>query len=179
MASMLDIAVPIVMLVVFASCMCTGGLSDLASMRIPNRVSVVLVATFVLLAPVSGISLALYGTHLLAGVAVFAVGFALFAANVIGGGDAKMIAATAVWFGLSGDLADFLVSTAIAGGVLALCILALRAAAGRLAGVGIPLPAHFHDARAGLPYGVAIAFAGLVTIMHTPLAQMAIARFHA
>src|SRR5690606_39645795 len=68
--------------------------SDALSMTIANRVSILLLATFVVLALLTGMALPEIGMHLLAGVAVLAVTFVLFALGGMGGGDAKLIAAT-------------------------------------------------------------------------------------
>ena len=62
-----------------------------------------------------------FGFHVLTGVALFAVGFALFAAGLFGGGDAKLLAAAGLWFGWP-QTVPFLVLTALAGGLLALVI---------------------------------------------------------
>jgi len=82
--------------------------------------------------------------HAAAAVAVFAVGAALFALGVWGGGDVKLCAALALLTGFS-DLPRFLFVMAVAGGVVALAVLALR---GRAAGGQVP-------------YGLAIAAAGI------------------
>ena len=66
-----------------------------------------------------------------AGAAVLALTFALFGFGWIGGGDAKLAAATALWLGFDTLMEYFLVAS-IAGGGLTLAILALRK---------LPLPA--------------------------------------
>ena len=53
------------------------------------------------------------------------VGAAMFALGWIGGGDAKLLASAALWVGLRG-LAPFAIYTALAGGLLALGLVALR-----------------------------------------------------
>jgi prepilin peptidase CpaA len=87
-----------------------------------------------------------------AGLALFASGAALFAFRIWGGGDVKLAGAVGAWVGWSG-VPTFLLAMALAGGVLALLILALRPAK-RL----FPWLA----AERGVPYGVAIAAAGMI-----------------
>jgi prepilin peptidase CpaA len=100
-------------------------------------------------------------SHLAAGTAVLAVAFLCFACRWIGGGDAKLAAATALWLGF-GNLFDYLIYTSILGGALTLIIVLFRT---------IPLPAvlvgsqwaerlHRHDG--GIPYGIALAAAALI-----------------
>jgi prepilin peptidase CpaA len=95
-----------------------------------------------------------------AGLAVLAVTFTLFACGWIGGGDAKLAAATALWFGF-GPLMDYLVYASVFGGILTLAIIRYRVT---------PLPAllqgqdwalRLHRADEGVPYGIALAGAAL------------------
>ena len=68
-------------------------------MTIENRVPVVLLVAFALIAPMTGMDWPAFGWHFVAGGIVLSVTFALFALGVMGGGDAKLMAATAVWMG--------------------------------------------------------------------------------
>jgi prepilin peptidase CpaA len=100
------------------------------------------------------------GLHVgLAGIAL-GIGFFMFAMGWIGGGDAKLFAATALWLGPQ-HVVDYAIVAAILGGVLTLAILGLRMT---------PLPAGFgqqewllrlHNPRNGVPYGIALAAAAL------------------
>src|SRR5690606_3211785 len=98
-----------IIFVVFPLCLAVAAFSDLFTMTIPNRVSAVLLAAFILVAPLAGLGLADIAQHLAAGLVVFAVCFALFALNIMGGGDAKLLTASAVWFGMSLSLVEYLV----------------------------------------------------------------------
>src|SRR5215208_4410974 len=127
------------LLLVFPALMAYAAASDLLTMTIPNRLSLALVAAF----------------------AVFGVGW-------IGGGDAKLAAATALWLGFDTLMEYFLVAS-IAGGGLTLAILALRK---------LPLPAialrwdwlsRLHHPKTGVPYGIALALAALVVYPHTAI----------
>ncbi|TGT92468.1 peptidase, partial [bacterium M00.F.Ca.ET.155.01.1.1] len=84
-----------VIFVVFPFCMLFAAISDVLSMTIANRVPVLLLATFALVAPLTGMDWATYGGHFAAGALVLAVTFGLFALGGMGGGDAKLLAATA------------------------------------------------------------------------------------
>ena len=97
------------------------------------------------------------GWHLLAGLLGLAMGFTLFALGWIGGGDAKLFAAVALWLGLK-DLMPYALVASVFGGALTIAVLLLRQC---------PLPAllarqgwivRLHDARSGIPYGVALAW---------------------
>src|SRR5262245_50208431 len=107
----------------FPAVMAFGGAMDLLTMTIPNRVSIALAALFVVLAPLAGFTGVAFVQHAGAGALVLLVGFLMFARGWIGGGDAKLMAAAALWLGFP-HLAAFFVQVAILGGVLAVAILA-------------------------------------------------------
>ncbi|MEO7787921.1 MAG: prepilin peptidase [Sphingomicrobium sp.] len=88
-----------------------------------------------------------------------AVGTVLFSAQLLGGGDVKLLAACLAWFNWTHGW-KALVAIAIAGGIVALVLIGLRLAIGR------------RDARwpvlrprGGIPYGIAIA-AGTAAMTH-------------
>ena len=145
---------------------------DLASYTIPNLVSLGIVAVFVVFALVSGLPGAAIGGHFAAGLVALAGGFALFAAGWIGGGDAKLFAATALWFGFS-DIMSYAVVAALFGGALTIALLVARR---------VPLPAtlvrrgwiaRLHDSRSGVPYGVALAAGALVVLPSSQILHLA------
>jgi prepilin peptidase CpaA len=150
-----------------------AAFSDLFTMTIPNRISLILVAGFAGCAVITGLPLQQFLTHAGAGLAVLAVGFTLFALGWIGGGDAKFASAIALWLGL-GHVLDFLLVASIFGGGLTLAILILRSR---------PLPAfalswgwlsHLHHPKTGVPYGIALSAAALAVYPETFLWQAAI-----
>ena len=98
-----------------------AGAGDALSLRIPNWLTALTALLFVPMAIATAMPLEQFGFHVLTGVALFAVGFALFAAGLFGGGDAKLLAAAGLWFGWP-QTVPFLVLTALAGGLLALVI---------------------------------------------------------
>jgi prepilin peptidase CpaA len=113
-------------LVVFPFCMVFAAVSDLLSMTIANRVAIVLIATFAIVAPLTGMDWSTYGWHFAVCLAVLIATFALFAIGGMGGGDAKLMAATALYMGMSVQLIEYLVTSAFVGGLLTIAILAYR-----------------------------------------------------
>jgi prepilin peptidase CpaA len=136
---------------------------DLASFTIPNFLQAVLLAGFAVFAIVSHMTLGALGWHLLAAAIGFAIGFTLFAFNFVGGGDAKLFACVALWFGFPGIL-DYAIIASVFGGALTLLILGFR---------HVPLPGvlarqgwlmRLHDPNSGVPYGVALAIGALALL---------------
>lgn len=136
---------------------------DLASYTIPNRLSLALVLAFFVFFVCTGAPLPVLGWHLVAFAVALLCSFTLFALGYIGGGDAKLFAATALWFGFA-DLPAYALVAALFGGALTLAILLLRR---------LPLPAfligqrwiaRLHDAKSGIPYGVALAAGALCVL---------------
>jgi prepilin peptidase CpaA len=164
-----------VILVVFPFCLALAAFSDLLTMTIPNRVSAVLLASFLLVAPFADFDLGQIGLHLAAAGLVFAVCFCLFAANVMGGGDAKLLTASAIWFGLNAALMAFLFYVAVFGGLLTLAVLLLRRQENAILAAGIPVPRLLLTAKK-IPYGIAIALGGFAAYPSSPLMQTALAQ---
>lgn len=154
-------------------CLAIAALTDLFEMTIPNWISVVLITVFLLISPMSGLSLAEFGWHFVAAGLVFSVCFALFALNVMGGGDAKLLTAAALWFGFNHSLFEFLVLTGYLGGMLTIVIVLLRVNWDKLATVGLRLPQTLMVATK-IPYAIAIGAAGLLAYPNSPLVIAAI-----
>jgi prepilin peptidase CpaA len=162
--------------VVFPFCMVFAAVSDMMSMTIANRVSLLLVATFALAAPMTGMEWSQFGLHFAAAFLVLAVTFGLFAIGAMGGGDAKLLAATALWMGFGIELLQYVVYGGVLGGLLTLMILRFRSSPIAVVTATNPLLRHFADRDAGIPYGVALGAAGLLMFPATPLAQWALQR---
>jgi len=153
-------------LLLFPALMAFAASSDLFTMTISNKLSLALVAAFFLLVIVTGMGFAAIGMHLAAAALVLAVAFLLFTQGWIGGGDAKLAAAAALWFGF-GHLLDFLVYASLLGGGLTLVLIQFRR---------LPLPGllarqdwimRLHDKAGGVPYGIALAAAALIVYPKT------------
>ncbi len=162
--------------VVFPFCMLFAAISDALSMTIANRVSLVLAGTFLVVAPLSGMALPDFGLHLAAGAAVLVVTFGLFALGGMGGGDAKLLAATSVWMGFNLCLLEYLVVSAFLGGLLTMAILAYRKSALADFTRDNPVLRHFADNAVGVPYGIALGLGGLVAYPDSPLMLWALER---
>ena len=148
---------------------------DLTTYQIPNWISLAVVADFVVAAAIAVQDPVAIAWHLGAGLAMLVAGIGLFAANVLGGGDAKLLAASAVWFGWAG-LFKFVIYVAILGGVLALFILGLRRAGLRESWTGRPWIQRLRAPDRGIPYGIAIAAAA--GLMFVPIAGIAVTTAH-
>ena len=153
-------------LLLFPAMMAFAASSDLFTMTISNRVALILVTGFLALAWWSGMSVDDVLSHLGAGLAVLAVTFVFFTRGWIGGGDAKLAAATALWFGFDHLLA-YLLYASIFGGVLTFAMIRFRL---------MPLPdrlaeqewvKRLHKLDGGVPYGIALAAAALTVYPHT------------
>jgi len=133
---------------------------DVRTFTISNSLNL----TVALLAPLYWLSIALplwpnAAIQLAVGAGVFALLAAAFYAGMMGGGDVKLAAALALWFSPASTV-KFLVLMSIAGGVVTLAAMALHRARKR-------------PGRPQIPYGVAIAFGGLVILTQRFLNQFA------
>ncbi|ESR24825.1 A24 family peptidase [Lutibaculum baratangense] len=155
-----------IVLLAFPALMGLAASFDALTMTIPNRISIALVLSFALAAILVGLPAAGVWAHVGAGALALAVGFACFALGWIGGGDAKLAAAAALWIGWS-HLLEYALLFSILGGVLTLAI---------LMGRQLPLPQmlcrvgwidRLHDRNTGIPYGIALAAAALVLFPET------------
>lgn len=154
--------IDIVALVLFPALMAYSALSDLFTMTIANWISALLVVAFVTLAVASGLSVeAIAIDHLSCGLATLVLTFALFAFRWIGGGDAKLAAATAVWVGWP-HIADYGLLASLIGAALTFAILFFRKTALSPRWAGLAWLARLHDRKTGVPYGIALACAGLM-----------------
>jgi prepilin peptidase CpaA len=154
-------------LMLFPAAMAFAASTDLLTMTISNRLSLILVGGFFALALASGTGMAEILSHMGAGALVLTAGFVFFARGWIGGGDAKLAAATALWLGFD-FLLNYLLFASIFGGALTLLLIQFRT---------LPLPAllarqpwaqRLHNKDGGVPYGIALAAAALVVYPDTP-----------
>ena len=142
------------------------ALMDLTTMTIRNTVVVVLLIAYAVLAPLSGIPLQDIALSTAMAVGTLVIGIACFACGWIGGGDAKLAAVAALWFGLSHTF-DFLLCTALFGGGLTLLILFFRTLIMPASLAATPWIQRLHARDGGIPYGVAMAAAVLVILPKT------------
>jgi prepilin peptidase CpaA len=163
-------------LLIFPPCMLYAAISDAVSMTISNWVSVILVVSFALIAPFTGMDWASYGWHFLAFATVLVVTFIMFAAGGVGGGDAKLMAATALWIGFNYNLLNYLVVSTFVGGLLAIVIVTYRKSPLANLTARTALLRHLSDSSAGIPYALALATGGLTAFAGSPLGAWALAR---
>ena len=157
------------LLTLFPILVIVAALSDVATYTIPNRLSILLVAGFIAAALLLGRPPIGIGLDVLAGLIALAAAVGMYAAGWIGGGDAKLFAAAALWLGWPA-MPVFLMITALSGGGLAFVLMNARspwlkpyfaAAPGWLGRLVTPDEA--------VPYGVAIAIGALAAFPHSAL----------
>ena len=153
-------------LLLFPALMAFAAASDLFTMTISNKVSLALAAGFLALALASGMGAYDILSHLGAGTTVLLVAFACFAMGWVGGGDAKVAAAAALWFGF-GHLLNYLVYASIFGGALTLLLLQFRQWALPYPFAGQAWLLKLHAKESGIPYGIALAIGALMIYPET------------
>jgi prepilin peptidase CpaA len=160
--------------VVLPALLLAAAVWDVASFTIPNFLQIGLLAAFALLMLVHPLSAGEFGMHLLAGFIGLVAGFTLFSLGYIGGGDAKLFACMALWFGMN-DLLSYTLVASVFGGALTLGLLAMR---------NWPLPAplasqnwllRLHDDREGIPYGAALAAGAFFILSQAEIFRAALA----
>jgi prepilin peptidase CpaA len=163
----LIMVVDAIRLMLFPAIMAFAASSDLLTMTISNRVSLILAGGFLVLALISGMGWWDLLLHIGAAGVVLVIAFGFFTQGWIGGGDAKLAAATALWLGFD-HLLPYLVYASLFGGALTLLLIQFRLA---------PLPGvlaqqewvqRLHKKDGGVPYGIALAAAALAVYPETP-----------
>lgn len=156
----------IVRLLLFPALMAFAAVSDLLTMTISNRVSLALVAGFLLLAVASGMPMHDILMHFAAGATVLVIAFGCFAMGWVGGGDAKTAAAASLWFGFA-HLLNYLLYASLFGGALTLLLLQFRQWPLPVALTGQPWLVRLHAKETGIPYGIALAIGALMIYPET------------
>jgi len=161
-----------------------AALTDLRERRIPNWMTGGTAALYPIYVALSPTPVAWIGALGLA-VLVFLVGLGLFAREIVGGGDVKLIAVMSLWAGLE-QFVPFALVTALTGGALGMACLWCQRWNGllqaHLTGLGLLAPAGRPNAEASapsseppaaesatgpitLPYGIAIAAGGVAVVV--------------
>ncbi|QLP98682.1 MAG: prepilin peptidase [Rhodoblastus sp.] len=156
------------LLLFFPALMAYSAASDLITMRISNGISIALVAGFLAFAAATGVPLATVGWHFACAAVVLLITFTLFAIGQIGGGDAKLAAATALWFGFPHVMEYGLISSVL-GGFLTMGLLALRRWPAPQFVRDTPWMFRLHNPKVGIPYGIALAAAALIIYPETAI----------
>jgi prepilin peptidase CpaA len=160
--------IQISMLFVFPILMAYAAASDLLTMTIPNKLSLILIVSFFIYAFAAGLSWPVMGMHAAAFASVLAVTFFMFSMGWIGGGDAKLASSIALWFGFE-HLMEYFFIAAIGGGALTLAILFLRGQHLPRFVLGWQWLTRLHDKNNGVPYGIALAGAALLLYPQSPI----------
>ncbi len=159
---------------IFSAAMIFAGVRDLTTMTIPNWLTLALALSFFVVAPLAQMPLSEIAQHTAVAVVTLLLGMVFFAKGWIGGGDAKLMAAVALWLGWAQALPYFVIASLLGGG-LTLLILGYR---------NLPLPPfllrqawalRLHDRAEGVPYGLALAAAGLLIFPDTEIFRLTVA----
>ncbi|UGX94666.1 prepilin peptidase [Bradyrhizobium barranii subsp. barranii] len=153
-------------LLLFPALMAFAAASDLFTMTISNRVSLALIAGFFVLAFAGGMAPYDVLSHVGAGALLLVVAFGCFAMGWMGGGDAKVAASVALWFGFA-QLMDFLLYASLFGGALTLLLLQFRQWPLPYGLAGQAWLARLHDKESGIPYGIALTLGALMVYPET------------
>ncbi len=145
---------------IFPAAMAFAGSMDLFTMTIPNRVSIGLILGFIFAVPFSSLDAMGVAWHVAAGFSMLVVGIFMFSRGWLGGGDAKLLAAAALWLGFE-RLLEYLLYVSLAGGLLAFAILFYRSMAPPLCLIRQDWAMRLHAKTGGIPYGIALAVGGL------------------
>ena len=134
---------------------------DIKSLRIPNKlaIAVAILGVFRLLV-IGDLNTAIYTIG--ASAMVFIVTFLIFWRGILGGGDVKLLSATVLLVGYH-DLLSFVLIMSICGAFVSLAVLFIRNLLPLW--LGPRLAVLVSTARLVVPYGVAIAAAGTVTLL--------------
>ncbi|HUI94583.1 MAG TPA: prepilin peptidase [Xanthobacteraceae bacterium] len=153
-------------LLIFPTLMAFAASSDLFTMTISNRISLILGAGFVALALAIGMPTAEILDHVSACALVLAITFAFFVLGWVGGGDAKLAASTALWLGWP-HLMDYVLYASLLGGVLTLALIQFRHLAIPSRLIGKVWAERLHQPGGPVPYGIALAAAALLVYPST------------
>ncbi len=153
-------------IILFPAAMIYAGIMDILTMKIRNMLVLAVAGAYFVLAPIAGYSLVDMATSVGVAGIVFVVTFGFFAMGWIGGGDAKLATAVALWFGWDHALIYFIYAT-LAGGLLTLVIIGFRSAMLPASWYANESIMRLHNSKSGIPYGAAFAFAALFVFPST------------
>ena len=156
---------------IFPLLLVIAAVSDMTTMTIPNWISGIMALSFFGLGLAFGMPVLDIAVSAAIGFAVLLLGMTLFALRWLGGGDAKLLAATSLWFGWPAVL-SFLVYTMLVGGALTLVLINFRRLSLPPQVLGVPWVVRLHKVDEDLPYGIAIAIGGLAELSQVPLLSL-------
>ncbi len=156
------------LLFLFPAAMIYAAAMDFFTMTIPNRASIALVLGFVAAALLAGMGWQTILSHLGIGCVVLLLTIFMFAQGWMGGGDAKLLSATVIWFGWPGAM-EYTLMAAIGGGLLTLLILSFRFTVPPIIVAGRDWAERLHNRDSGVPYGIALGGTGLLLFPYSPV----------
>jgi prepilin peptidase CpaA len=145
----LVVGAPWWLLALLALALCAAAIEDAVRLRISNLTCLAVFFVAMIAMAIQGFPLTLWQNAVVF-LLILAAGTAAFAANVLGGGDVKLLAAVGLWMNFSGAV-WLIAAVFLAGGVLAVLFIVTRPfrRRGREAGV--------RTGSARIPYGLAVA----------------------
>ena len=150
---------------VFPALLILAGIIDCRTLKIPNWLTAVVALLFFPAAMIMGLPATAYPAHIASALIVLGACFGLYAAGLFGAGDAKLMAAAALWFGWPASM-PFIVYTVLAGGLLSLILLFWSLFKADQEIRGHSWIAHFEKFKPNVPYGVAIAAGAVIAYPH-------------
>ncbi|TNE58040.1 MAG: peptidase [Alphaproteobacteria bacterium] len=163
----------IVLLLIFPALLIAAGSFDVFTMTIPNWLTALVGGSFFVFAFAFGMPLEEIGHSVIVAFGVLLVTMGMFGLGWFGGGDAKLMTACALWIGIA-NFPAFLLGVCLIGGVATLAIVAFRRIPLPGSVEGVSWVARLHSADEGVPYGVAIAGAGVFLFSNTELFRLII-----
>lgn len=151
------------LLLFFSALMIAAGIQDALTMKISNKISILLILGFVIYAGIGSIGPIEVGIRTATMVAIFAILLVLHHNNLMGGGDVKLMAAGSLWFQAPEPLFLYIGLTSIFGGVVTLALQFMR---------HTPMPLfvyrweafdRWHKNSRYVPYGIGIAMGAIST----------------
>ena len=146
--------------VCFSILLVWAAYTDIKSFTIPNKLPVSIALLYPAYVIGTPMPVDWLGALVVAGI-VLLIGFGLFACKAFGGGDAKLMAATALWVGPT-MLFDYVFITALAGGVIAGAMWLQHRLSRAVSLSHVLVTSDEEDfGKRPMPYGVALALGGL------------------
>jgi prepilin peptidase CpaA len=145
--------------------------NDVLTFKIPNWLTLLIAGLFFPMALTAGLPLGDFVWHIAGGVLLFAIGFTMFQFSLLGGGDAKLLASTGLWFGMA-NIYSFIVFAALAGfaQVVFMVLWSFIMLSLDIAGISdthTRLWSKLRSMTPNVPFGFAIALGGIVAFRGT------------
>jgi prepilin peptidase CpaA len=154
--------------IIFPTLMIFAAISDLLTFKISNRIPLLLFFGYVVIAVSSGFSFEQVAQDFLCGLVVLLISIVLFNFKLLGGGDAKLAAATAFWLGWE-NLFSYGMVASLVGFLLTLAIVGARFSELPPWLLSMSFISRLADKSNGVPLGVALAVGGLVVYPQTKI----------